>query len=147
MTNAMIKITQSILAIAAFILVGCAHSTSVSTTGTINRSQLQGRSFTIQGSSAAASRISDGLKAAGMKQGTGGQSDFVITVSHEDRRTVQRSHTGGKTGVAYDRLSGESILVLSVARSSSPGIPVFTATAEGGDAESLAEAAIAAIRG
>lgn len=143
----MLQITQSLLLVAAVILAGCAHNPNVRTTGTIERSQLKGRSFAIQGQSSTAARISDGLKAAGMRQGPAGQADYIVTVSHEDRAAVQRAHTGGKTGLSYDRTTRGSVLVLSVARSSSPGNPVFTATAEGGDAESLAEAAIAAIRG
>ena len=145
--HAMMKITQSLLLAAAFVFVGCAHNANVRTTGTIERSQFQGRSFTIQGQAAVASRISDSLKAAGMKQGTAGQADYIVTVSQEDRSTVQRAHTGGKTGLSYDRTVRESVLVLSVARASAPGTPVFTATAEGGDANSLAEAAVAAIKG
>lgn len=145
--HAMMQITQSLLLAAAVVLVGCAHNANVRTTGTIERSQLQGRSFAIQGQSAAVSRISDSLKAAGMKQGSAGQAEYIVTVSHEDRPKVQRAHTGGKNGLSYDRTVRESVLVLSVARSSAPGTPVFTATAEGGDVESLSAAAVAAIRG
>lgn len=144
---AMLKITQSLLLAAAVVLVGCAHTANVHTTGAIERSQLQGRSFTIQGHSSVASRISEGLKSAGMRQSAAGQAEYIVTVSHEDRATAQRAHTGGKTGISYDRTERGSVLVLSVARSSSPGKAIFTATAEGADAQSLAEAVIAAIKG
>ncbi len=140
------KITHSLLIAAAAILVGCAHNSNVRTTGSIEPAQLQGRTFTVQGQSAVAGRVSEGLKAAGMKQGAAGNADYIVTVSQEDRTATRRLHTGGKTGLAYDKEVRESVLVLTVSKSTEPGKPVFTATAEGGDAESLTAAALASIR-
>lgn len=143
----MMQIRQSLLLTAAVILVGCAHNKNVSTTGNFESSQVPGRSFTIQGGSAAAVRVSDGLKAAGMKQTAQGQSDFVVTVSQEDRQSQRRLNTGGKNAVYYDGLIRETVVKVSVARSSAPGTPVFTATAVGSDGEALAEAVLAAMGG
>lgn len=147
MKHAMMQIKQSLLLAAAVILVGCAHNQNVRTTGSFESSQAPGRSFTVEGGSAAAARVSEGLKAAGMKQAAQGQADYVVTVSQEDRQSQRRLNTGGKNAVAYDGLIRESVVKVSVARSSAPGTPVFTATAVGSDGEALAEAVLAAMGG
>ena len=150
------KHTIALTLLAAALCVGCASQPVVQRRGSLQEVAQQGTTYHLDARRSGLGEneirgLRDRLQKAGLTPASAETAKLVVTLSSDLRSSSERQHTGGKNGVAYDRIVNERRLTLNVAENRAGAgrilMQVSSADAGSASAESLLSAVVAGIGG
>jgi hypothetical protein len=150
------KHTIALTLLAAALCVGCASQPVVQRRGSLQEVAQQGTTYHLDARRSGLGEneirgLRDRLQKAGLTPASAETAKLVVTLSSDLRSSSERQHTGGKNGVAYDRIVNERRLTLNVAENRAGAgrilMQVSSADAGSASAESLLAAVVAGIGG
>jgi hypothetical protein len=114
------QITLTLLA--AALCVGCASQPVVQCRGSLQKVAKLGTTYHLDARRSGLGEneirgLRDRLQKAGLSPASAETAKLVVTLSSNLQTSSERQHTGGKNGVAYDRIVNERSLTLTVAES------------------------------
>jgi hypothetical protein len=150
------KHTIALTLLAAALCVGCASQPVVQRRGSLQEVAQQGTTYHLDARRSGLGEneirgLRDRLQKAGLSPASAETAKLVVTLSSNLQTSSERQHTGGKNGVAYDRIVNERRLTLNVAENRAGAgrilMQVSSADAGSASAESLLSAVVAGIGG
>lgn len=142
--------------LAASLSVGCASQPVVQSRGSLQEVAKLGTTYHLDARRSGLGEneirgLRDRLQKAGLTPASAETAKLVVTLTSDLRTGTERRNTGGKNGVAYDRIVNERRLTLNVAENRAGAgrilMEVSSADAGSASAESLLAAVVAGIGG